>query len=50
MKILQTGKSTENNADIFAAFTALADTENALVKHCWLGRSITDPKLNKTLC
>jgi len=30
MKILQTGKSTENNADIFAAFTALADTENAL--------------------
>jgi hypothetical protein len=20
------------------------------VKHCWLDRSITDPKLNKTLC
>ncbi len=30
MKILQTGKSTENDADIFAASTALADTENAL--------------------
>ena len=28
-KILQTGKSTENNADIFAAFTALATVEGA---------------------
>ena len=28
-KILETGKSTENNADIFAAFTALAAAENA---------------------
>src|SRR5205823_1131469 len=29
-KQLLTGKSTENNADIFAAFTVLADTETAL--------------------
>jgi hypothetical protein len=29
-KLLQTGKSIENNADIFAAFTALAAAENAL--------------------
>jgi uncharacterized repeat protein (TIGR01451 family) len=29
-KILQTGKSTENNADIFAAFTALASVESGL--------------------
>ncbi len=28
-KILQTGKSTENNADIFAAFSGLASVENA---------------------
>jgi hypothetical protein len=28
-KILETSKSTENNADIFAAFTALASVENA---------------------
>jgi len=29
-KLLQRGKSTENNADIFVAFTALAATESAL--------------------
>ncbi|HEU0156079.1 MAG TPA: hypothetical protein VFQ82_08410, partial [Stellaceae bacterium] len=29
-KVLQTSKSTENNADIFAAFTALAAAEQAL--------------------
>lgn len=29
-KILETGKSTENNADIFAAFTALARVEGTL--------------------
>ena len=29
-KVLQTGKSTENNADIFMAFTALANVERAL--------------------
>jgi hypothetical protein len=29
-KVLQLGKSTENNADIFAAFTVLAQVENSL--------------------
>ncbi|HUD85110.1 MAG TPA: VCBS repeat-containing protein, partial [Xanthobacteraceae bacterium] len=29
-KVLENGKSTENNADIFAAFTALAEVENGL--------------------
>lgn len=29
-KVLETGKSTENNADIFTAFSSLANLENAL--------------------
>lgn len=42
-KILQTGKSTENNADIFTAFTALANIENGLgntsAASLWTGRA-----------
>ena len=42
-KVLQTGKSTENNADIFAAFTALANAEtlagNSAAAAIWTARA-----------